>query len=209
MHHRTLTAAIALACAAFPLRAQGWSWGPVLGLSQTTLTNVLSADYRTGYSVGGLISSERDDAASFWGSGLVYSSRGATVPNLGPSGKMVLTYVEMPLFNAWNIDIHNPWITPYVVVGAQLGITLACRVTGGSPAQTLDCDSPAFGTSKISTFDLHLGGGGGMTVTLNGRTFFVDGQYLMGNRAILSNTRSKNQAFSLNFGYRMRLGKHE
>ncbi|HEX7938070.1 MAG TPA: outer membrane beta-barrel protein [Gemmatimonadaceae bacterium] len=207
--HRAFAAVAAFVCAAAPLSAQGWSWGPMLGLSQTRLTNVVSADYRTGFTAGALISTEREDASSFWGSGLVLSSRGASVPNLGPDGKMVLTYVEVPLFNAWNIDIHNPWITPYVVIGAQLGFTLSCKVTGGTPTSTRKCDDPVFGTGKASTLDLHLGGGGGMTLTLNGRTFFVDGQYLMGNRAILANTRTKNRAFVLDLGYRMRVGKHD
>ena len=192
-------------------QADGASWGPVVGLSRTTLTGVVSAEYRTGFTVGAQFRKPSRDERTFWQTGISYSTRGAAVPNLGADGSMVLKYVEVPLSTAWNIPIQNPWITPFVSVGAQLGIRLSCVVTGSTSSgpTSLNCDDPVFGPSKLAAYDLSLSGGGGATVEWGARRIQVDVRYLSGLRATMANTRSKNRGFTLAVGYMMQLHRTE
>jgi hypothetical protein len=198
-----------LIIAASSLSAQGMSLGPVLGLGSTTLTDVISPKHRTGYTGGIQFQMDRQGGPNFWQTGIVYSTRGAKLGSLGTAGEMVLDYVEVPFAMGWNISIENPWITPFVIVDGRLAARLSCKVTGGSSgsSSTVNCDDPAFGTAKLSGFDLAIGAGGGMSIDWNGRKVLIDARYLMGLRAILSNTSTKNRGLTFGLAYMMPIGR--
>jgi len=183
-------------------------WGPVLGLTRTTMGGAegKSAGYatRSGFVVG--VQTQRDlgNGARFFRSGLVVTRRGGRQDDTSGNWlRLNLTYLEVPVLLGFNV-FRGPRAKWQVLGGLQGGLRLGCSFDFNTGTKTsFDCDDPAI-AFETKRFDFAAVAGGGVSFTRPRGAFTINATYAWGFSTIDASSspgEQLNRGASFSFGW--------
>ncbi|MBI1226728.1 MAG: outer membrane beta-barrel protein [Bacteroidetes bacterium] len=190
---KNLIIAVLICCSAVAATAQETlSFGPVVGINFSTISDVKNSEFNTGFAAGGqLIYSNVNN----WGVGgaILYSREGVDVQANGVEGATNLTYLRIPLKGYWFFRKNEDRFRPKIFVGPSIGILLDSDAKYG--------DTEIDIKDTYNTFDLGLMAGAGFNARIAEGTWFnFDAGYTYGLLDVADNTDGSNRNIGITAG---------
>ena len=211
---RMRVTALSLALVASSLSAQAATFGAELGVNMSKYggKDATDAKNKIGLLAGAAMKYQKAGSKMFIRSGVGFSQRGSKFDGTGFTGSLTFSYIEIPAMIGWSFPMTNSKMTPHVNGGAAVGIKASCKTefTSGGSTTKDDCTTA---TSDVKSFDIMVGGGGGVTMASANGDFAIDLLYLMGLSTIdnppTGTTKSefKNRGITVKVSYWMKKKK--
>ena len=183
---KNLIIAVLVCCSAAAVSAQEiLSFGPVIGVNFSKISDVNNSEFNTGFAGGAqLVYSNVNN----WGLGgaLLYSQEGVAVKVNGQEGSTNLDYLRIPLKAYWFLGKYGDTFRPKLFVGPSIGILLK--------AESKYAKSEVDVKSSFNSLDLGLTAGAGFNARITEGTWFnFDVNYTYGLLDVAKNANGGNR----------------
>lgn len=205
MKVNSIIVAVILLLVAFPLHAQ-WSIGGVFDINLASISvdpepSTEQYSGRVGFGLGVVLDRSLSGQIDLHVEPM-FLQKGAKIKEAGDDITFNISYLELPIMFRYNFQTDSS-IRPYVMAGPSLGLLLSAKYSSKDGREQDAKD-------ELKKMDLGVGFGGGVNISLDRMTLFVEARYVLGLSNINDESDEstvKNRGLQVVVGATVPLGK--